>query len=164
MQNNISYISLGSNIGDSETIVKETLTMLSNLPKTTLTGKSSLYQSEPVSNIKQDPFINAVVRIQTELQPHELLLELQALEEAFYRQRTDGERWGPRTLDLDIILFGNLKLDDSHLTIPHREFQNRLFVLVPMQEISGDLFISGYGSLSFLMKNAPQYALEKLDD
>jgi 2-amino-4-hydroxy-6-hydroxymethyldihydropteridine diphosphokinase len=102
------------------------------------------------------------VKIGTELQPLELLLELQAIEYAFYRRRDDEQRWGPRTLDLDIILFGNRRFEDSHLVIPHPEFANRRFVLEPMLEIDGDRFIPGYGSLEYLARQAPPLAMEKL--
>ncbi len=160
--NTTCYIGLGSNIGDSITIVKEALTLIGQLPQTQLIHTSSLYASEPVSNIQQNNYINAMACIKTHLKPHELLLELQAIENAFYRQRSD-EKWGPRTLDLDIILFGNERCNDSHLTIPHAEMQHRLFVLQPLFEITGDFYIPGLGSLSYLLNNAPKYALHKLD-
>ena len=84
------------------------------------------------------------------------------IEYAYYRRRDDEDRWGPRTLDLDIILFGNRNLNDSHLVVPHPEFVNRRFVLEPMLEIDGDRFIPGYGSLAFLVGEAPALAMEKL--
>jgi 2-amino-4-hydroxy-6-hydroxymethyldihydropteridine diphosphokinase len=92
----------------------------------------------------------------------DLLLELQAIEQAFYRQRDEKKKWAPRTLDLDIILFGTRKLSDSHLTIPHAELQNRLFVLKPMFEISGDLYITGLGSLKYLLEHAPVIAIQPI--
>lgn len=163
MKKNNCYISLGSNLGDSISIVNDAISLISELPKTQLIKASSLYSSEPVSDIKQNNFINAMVRISTLLQPHELLLELQSIESAFYRQREDDKKWGPRTLDLDIILFGNQRFNDSHLVIPHPEMQNRLFVLQPLFDISGEIYISGLGSLIYLLNNAPQYQLHKLD-
>lgn len=164
MQNNLCYIGLGSNIGDSVTIIKEALTLLNKITQTQLKAASPLYSSEPVSEIEQERYINAVACIQTALKPHELLLELQAIEEAYYRVRDPQQKWGPRTLDLDIILFGKQRIDDSHITIPHPEMQNRLFVLKPLYDIAGDLYFSGLGSLSYLIDNAPQYELHKLDD
>ncbi len=163
MNTTTCYISLGSNIGDSISIIKDALDHISRLPQTQLIKSSSLYSSEPVSNIEQNNYINAMTCIETSLKPHELLLELQAIEFAFYRQRDDDAKWGPRILDLDIILFGNERHSDSHLTIPHAEMQNRLFVLQPLFDISGELYISGLGSLSYLLDNAPKYALHKLD-
>jgi len=163
MSNTTSYIGLGSNIGDSIRIISDAISLLNQLPKTTLIKASSLYASEPVSDIEQNNYINAVAKISTQLQPHELLLELQAIEAAYYRQRDTEIKWGPRTLDLDIILFGNERFNDSHLIIPHAEMQNRLFVLQPLFDISGELYISGLGSLTYLMNNAPKYKLHKLD-
>ena len=157
------YIGIGSNIGDSITIVDAAINALGQITGCELSGKSSLYRSEAVSEIEQDDYINAVAKIETRLEPMALLLELQAIEHAFYRQRDQEQRWAPRTLDLDIILFGNLQFDDSHLTIPHPEFSSRMFVLEPMHEIDGDQFIPGYGSLRFLIAQADRIEIEKLD-
>ena len=157
-----AFIGIGSNIGDSENIISSAIDCIDAIPSTSLKKRSSLYRSEAVSDIPQDDYINAVISIETSLEPMALLLELQAIEYAFYRQRQDDVRWGPRTLDLDIILFGNRQCDDSHLTIPHREMHNRLFVLKPMMEITGDFYISGLGSLEFLINSAPQMQLEKI--
>ena len=157
-----AYIGIGSNIGDSITIVEQAIAALDHIKGCRLSGRSSLYRSAAVSDIPQDDYINAVARISTELQPLALLLELQAIEYAYYRHRDAQQRWAPRTLDLDIILFGNRSLDDSHLVIPHPEFVKRRFVLEPMLEIDGDRFIPGYGSLEFLVRAAPALAMEKL--
>ena len=97
------------------------------------------------------------------LEPTALLLELQAIEHAYYRKRDDEIRWGPRTLDLDIILFGSRRISDSHLVVPHPEFTRRRFVLEPMLEIDGDRFLPGCGSLSFLIEQAPALDLRRLD-
>ncbi|MCP4188375.1 MAG: 2-amino-4-hydroxy-6-hydroxymethyldihydropteridine diphosphokinase [Gammaproteobacteria bacterium] len=156
------HIAIGSNIGDSLTIVSEAIEHLRSLPKTDLQRHSSLYRTEAVSDIQQDDYINAAVLLTTTLEPMDLLLELQAIEQAFYRQRDTAVKWAPRTLDLDIILFGARIIDDSHLTIPHAEMQNRLFVLQPMFEISGDLYISGLGSLKYLVENAPKMMIKQI--
>ncbi len=157
------YIAIGSNIGDSITIVDAAIDALDQISGCELTGKSSLYRSEAVSDIEQDDYINAAAKIKTRLKPMALLLELQAIEYAFYRQRDQEQRWAPRTLDLDIILFGNLYIEDSHLKIPHPEFSSRLFVLEPMYEIDGDQFIPGYGSLRYMIDHADRIDIEKLD-
>jgi 2-amino-4-hydroxy-6-hydroxymethyldihydropteridine diphosphokinase len=156
------YIALGSNLGDSISIVDEAIAALERIKGCRLLGRSSLYRSAALGDIPQDDYINAVARISTELQPLELLLELQAIEYAYYRRRDEARRWGPRTLDLDIILFGNRRFEDSHLTIPHPEFANRRFVLEPMLEIDGDRFIPGYGSLAYLAAQAPELDMEKI--
>lgn len=156
------YIGIGSNIGDSAVIVSNAIERLSELPKSELVRQSSQYRSEAVSDIPQDDYINAVALLKTSLQPMEMLLELQAIEEAFYRKRDPALKWAPRTLDLDIILFGSRRCDDSHLTVPHPEMQNRLFVLQPMFEVGGDFYIAGLGSLLYLIDNAPRIALERI--
>lgn len=157
-----TYIGIGSNIGDSITIVTQAIAALDRIRRCRLNGCSSLYRSAAVGDVPQDDYINAVARINTELEPLDLLLELQAIEYAYYRRRDDEERWTPRTLDLDIILFGNRQLNDSHLVVPHPEFARRRFVLEPMLEIDGDRYIPGYGSLAFLVENAPELSMEKL--
>ncbi len=156
------FIGLGGNIGDSTTIVEEALTALGNIIQCCLRARSSLYRSQALGDIPQDDYINAVAKIDTSLEPIALLLELQAIEHAYYRRRDQEKRWAPRTLDLDIILFGDRIIDDSHLTVPHPEFSQRLFVLEPMFEIDGDRFVPGYGSLRYLIDKAPAIRLEKL--
>ena len=156
------FIGLGSNIGDSSTIVQQAMVALDNISQCNLRASSSLYRSEAIGDVPQDDYINAVVLIDTSLEPLELLLEMQAIEYAYYRRREQEDRWAPRTLDLDIVLFGDRIIDDSHLVIPHPQFAQRLFVLEPMFEIDGDRFIPGYGSLSYLIENAPAISLEKL--
>ena len=158
------FIALGSNIGDSTTIVEEAIAALAKIRGVKLRGRSSLYRSEPIGDIPQDDFINAVALLDCELEPTPLLLELQSIEHAYYRRRAQEQRWAPRTLDLDIVLFGNRNIGDSHLTIPHPEFSNRRFVLEPMFEIDGDRFVPGFGSLSYLIEQAPPLQMEKLVD
>ena len=158
-----AYIALGSNIGDSITIVETAMNALDQITGCELIGRSSLYRSEAVSDIEQDDYINAVAKIKTRLEPMALLLELQAIEHAFYRRREQEQRFAPRTLDLDIILFGNRNMSDSHLTVPHAEFSSRLFVLEPMFEIDGDQFVPGYGSLCYLIDHASPIEMVKLD-
>lgn len=157
------FIALGGNIGDSVTIVEEAIVALGNITRCTLRARSSLYRSASIGDIPQDDYINAVAKIDSQLEPLALLLELQAIEHAYYRNRENEQRWAPRTLDLDIILFGNRKIDDSHLVVPHPQFSQRLFVLEPMFEIDGDRFVAGYGSLRYLIDHAPAVKMEKLD-
>ena len=157
------FIGIGGNIGDSATIVEEAILAIGNIQQVKLRGRSSLYRSAALGDIPQDDYINAVVKIETGLEPLSLLLELQAIEHAYYRKRDNDNRWGPRTLDLDIILFGNRVFEDSHLVLPHPEFSQRPFVLVPMFEIGGDRFIPGFGSLSYLIEQAPALSMEKLE-
>jgi len=162
MQTEEVFIGLGSNIGDSTTIIEQALSALDNVTQCSLRGRSSLYRSAALGDIPQNDYINAVARIDTGLEPMALLLELQAIEQAYYRQRDQALRWTPRTLDLDIILFGNRNIADSHLTVPHPELAGRRFVLEPMFEIDGDRFIPGHGSLRYLIDHAPAIAMQKL--
>ena len=156
------FVGLGSNIGDSVNIVTLAIDAIGRVRGCRLIGRSSLYRSEALGEEGQDDYINAVARIECELQPLQLLLELQSIEHAYYRSREEGKRWAPRTLDLDIILFGNRVIEDSHLVVPHPEFAQRRFVLEPMLEIDGDRFIPGYGSLRYLLEQAPPLRMEKL--
>lgn len=162
MQTEEVFIGLGSNIGDSATIIQQALNALANIAQCSLRGQSSLYRSAALGDIPQDDYINAVAQLDTGLEPMALLLELQAIEHAFYRKRDQQQRWAPRTLDLDIILFGNRTIADSHLSVPHPEIANRLFVLEPMLEIDGDRFIPGQGSLSYLIDRAPAITMQKM--
>ncbi|MBC8212945.1 MAG: 2-amino-4-hydroxy-6-hydroxymethyldihydropteridine diphosphokinase [Gammaproteobacteria bacterium] len=157
-----TYIGIGSNLADPKQQVIDVLPHLNQISQTRLLEHSSLYQSAAVSEIEQEDYINAVACLETQLTPEQLLLELQAIEYAFYRQRSDELKWAPRTMDLDIILYGNLRQRDSHLSIPHDQLQNRLFVLQPLQEIAGDLYLPGLGSLSYMIQHAPSLRIEKL--
>lgn len=158
------YIGIGSNLGDSVAIARNAINLLGKITKSKLVKYSSLYESEPVGDIPQDNYVNAVVALETSLEPIDLLLELQAIENAYYRKRDPALRWGPRTLDLDIILYGKRTIMDSHLTVPHSEMQNRLFVLKPLLEIVGDIYIPGLGSLDYLIDSAPAIKIDIIND
>lgn len=158
-----AYIGIGSNLADPKQQVLDVLPRLDKIRHTRLLSHSSLYQSAAVSDIEQEDYINAVACLETELNPEQLLLELQAIEYAFYRQRSDAIQWGPRTMDLDIILFGEHQQRDSHLCIPHPEMKNRLFVLQPLKEIANDLYIVGLGSIDYLLLQAPAMRIQKLE-
>lgn len=162
MKNVRTFIGIGSNLGDPKQQVIDVQARLEQIRDSSLEAISSLYQTEPVGDIQQDDYINAVACLNTTLTPTELLLELQAIEHAFYRQRIEGQQCAPRSMDLDIILYGAHQQQDSHLTIPHPEFQNRLFVLQPMLEIAGDLYIPTLGSLQYLIQQAPPMRIQKL--
>jgi 2-amino-4-hydroxy-6-hydroxymethyldihydropteridine diphosphokinase len=157
------YVGIGSNIGDSIAIAREAISRLGDIQHCTLVLQSSLYRSEPVSDIPQDDYINAVALIETTLEPMPMLRELQVIEQAFNRQRDPALHWAPRTLDLDIIVFGQRLIHDQHLNVPHHEMANRLFVLLPMLEISGDQLIPSLGSLKHLIEKAPSIQLNKID-
>ena len=157
------YIGIGSNLAGPQQQVIDVLPLLGQIRESHLVSHSSLYQSAAVSDIPQEDYINSIACLTTKLQPMELLLELQSIEYAFYRQRSDDLKWAPRTMDLDIILFGNIQQNDSHLCIPHAEIKNRLFVLQPLLEVAGDIYIPGLGSISYLIKQTPALRINRLD-
>lgn len=157
-----AYIGIGSNLADPEQQVRDVIPQLGQLRNTQLLAQSSLYQTEAISDIPQEDYINAVVCLQTTLKPIDLLLELQAIEQACYRQRSSESKWAPRTMDLDIILYGHVRMNDTHLTIPHPQMQHRLFVLEPLREIADDLYIPGLGSIDYMIANAPKMRINRL--
>lgn len=128
------FIALGSNIGHRKSYIRNAITLIGNYPEITVVKQSSLIETKPVGPIDQDLFINAVIEISTSLTPPELLATCLAVEEQFGRVRT--QRWGPRTIDLDIILFADRIIGETNLKIPHPELQMRVFVLVPLAEIA----------------------------
>ncbi|MCG7488833.1 2-amino-4-hydroxy-6-hydroxymethyldihydropteridine diphosphokinase [Vibrio sp. Of14-4] len=129
------YIAVGSNLSDPVAQANNAIDALKELPKSELISSSLLYTSTPMGPQDQPDYINAVVKIQTQLTPIQLLDCTQAIELEQGRVRKD-ERWGPRTLDLDIILYGNEVIDSERLTIPHYGMKEREFVLYPLAEIA----------------------------
>jgi 2-amino-4-hydroxy-6-hydroxymethyldihydropteridine diphosphokinase len=130
------YIGFGSNQGDSVRICREAVEALRRHPEIEVVRVSSLYRTEPVGMIEQDWFINGVVSCKTSLKPLDLLDVTSRIEEDLGRVR--AVRWGPRSLDLDILSFGELQVDLPQLTIPHPRLHERLFVLIPLEEIAPD--------------------------
>jgi 2-amino-4-hydroxy-6-hydroxymethyldihydropteridine diphosphokinase len=131
-----AYIGIGSNLGDREENCHRAIDEIRRFPKTSVTAVSSLYDTEPLEMLRQDRFINAVVGVRTGRTPSELLSDCQNLEKQFGRQRTVPS--GPRTLDLDILLFGGMRLASDRLTLPHPKMHLRRFVLTPLAEIAPD--------------------------
>jgi len=141
-----AYVALGANLGDAHATVRAALDQLACLDETRLVAASSIYRTAPVGCVHQPDFFNAVARLETRLEPHELLAALLALEADFGRTRRT--RNDPRTLDLDLLLFDDLVLNLPSLTLPHPRLHLRAFVLVPLAEIAPDLVLPGRGSLS----------------
>jgi 2-amino-4-hydroxy-6-hydroxymethyldihydropteridine diphosphokinase len=156
-----SYIGLGSNLAKPVAQVSEAIQELAALPECSLQAVSSLYSSKPVGPQDQDDFVNAVVKLSTSLTAHELLSSLQNIENA--HQRLRERHWGPRTLDLDILLYGDQIIQDDRLCIPHAEMKNRSFVLIPLYEIAAQLTIPGMGELKELMSMVDNRDLTILD-
>lgn len=136
----ISYIAIGSNQADPVKQAKQAIAAMKILPKSKLTKASSLYYSAPMGPQDQPNYINAVVQLETQLTALELLDALQQIELSQGRIRTLNH-WGPRTLDLDIILYGDQQINSPRLTIPHYGMKVREFVLYPLQEIAADLIL-----------------------
>ncbi len=130
-----AYIGLGSNQGESQRLVEDALAAIDGLDDTRLLQASSLYTSSPMGPKNQPDYLNAVCLIETALSPHALLTALQRIEQQQGRVRK-AERWGPRTLDLDILLYGAHTIDSEELTIPHYGMAEREFVMVPLFEIA----------------------------
>jgi 2-amino-4-hydroxy-6-hydroxymethyldihydropteridine diphosphokinase len=129
------YVALGSNLGDRELNLLRAIAEIGRLPGSKVTALSGFYDTQPVGPVEQDNFLNAVLRLETPLTPHQLLSELQRIEtEVFRRKRTI--EWGPRVIDLDILFYGDRIVAEDVLTIPHPRMQERRFVLVPLAEIA----------------------------
>ncbi len=127
-----AYVGLGSNLGDRAAHLLLGLSALSRLPKTHLLRLSPVYETEPVGP-PQPPYLNMVAELETELSPTGLLAEMLRIEKALGRERR--ERWGPRTLDLDLLLYGDLVLEEAGLSVPHPRLHERAFVLVPLLDL-----------------------------
>ncbi|HIE01500.1 MAG: 2-amino-4-hydroxy-6-hydroxymethyldihydropteridine diphosphokinase [Candidatus Parabeggiatoa sp.] len=134
------YVGLGSNLDNPIHQLKQALLALNTIPTTVLLKHSALYRSKPLGPQNQPDYINAVAVLTTELAPLMLLNELQAIENKQGRVRT-AQRWGPRTLDLDMLLYGNKQLETPQLTLPHPGLYDRAFVLYPLYECAPDLVL-----------------------
>jgi 2-amino-4-hydroxy-6-hydroxymethyldihydropteridine diphosphokinase len=143
------YIGLGGNLADPHAQVEAGIRALSKLPKTRLIARSRLYRSAPWGRADQPEFVNAVVQLETALEPRELLDHLLGIERAAGRER-DGTRWGPRVLDLDILVYGERRIAEPGLQVPHPHLPERAFVLVPLAEIAPDLHVPGRGRVADL--------------
>ena len=157
----IAFIGLGSNLNDPIAQVRRAITELSIPPDTRRVACSGLYQSPPLGPQDQPDYINAVAKLETLLEPRALLDALLALERAHDRVR-NGQRWGPRTLDLDLLLYNDQVIQSEGLRVPHPRLHERPFVLYPLQEVAGDLEVPGRGRLSALMGQCPPGALKRL--
>ena len=134
-----AYLSLGGNLGDRETLLREAVRLIGE--RCGLVGAvSSFIETEPVGFVSTHPFLNLALELDTPLSPEELLPETQAIEKELGRTaKSAGGIYHDRPIDIDIILFGNLQIDTPELTIPHPRFRERLFVLTPLSEIAGEV-------------------------
>lgn len=158
-----AYVALGSNLDDPAAHVGRAFLDLAAIPATRCTRRSSLYRSAPMGPTGQPDYINAVAALETELVPEELLDHLQIIEHRHGRVR-GAERWGPRTLDLDLLLYGDRVLRTERLTVPHPGLHQRAFVLYPLYEIAPQLRIPPRGSLEELIQQCPMEGLVRLEE
>lgn len=140
-----AFIGLGGNLGDVEATLHSALAALAALPGTRLLRVSSFYRTAPVGGIEQADFTNAAAEISTTLTAPELLQALLSIEREHGRDRSREVRWGPRRLDLDLLLYGQMRLDLPGLEVPHPRMAERRFVLEPLHEIAPKAFIPGQG-------------------
>jgi 2-amino-4-hydroxy-6-hydroxymethyldihydropteridine diphosphokinase len=154
------YIGMGSNLADPAEQLRSALEALARLPQSELVGVSAFYQSDSLLP-GQPRYTNAVAALDSALDPLTLLDALQAIENGQGRERL--ERWGPRTLDLDILLFGDRLIDEPRLKVPHYHMQERAFVLYPLAELApADLRLADGRALSDLLEACPFVGLERL--
>lgn len=159
---NLACVALGSNIDQPRLRIERAVDALAALPHSWLVARSHDYATPPWGVTDQPDFVNAVVTLETELGPHELLRALFAIEREQGRRR-EGPRWGPRTLDLDLLLHGDRMIDDGMLVLPHPRMVERAFVLLPLAEIAPDLVVPGHARVSELLARVDTMGCQRLD-
>ena len=153
-----AFLGLGSNLDDPVRQVSQACVEIAAIEKVSLIRTSGLYQSSPMGPANQPDYINAVAEIATSLTPTDLLVELQAIEKLHGRVRS-AQRWSARTLDLDILLFGEKVINSASLVIPHLGLYERAFVLYPLFEIAPHLVVPGRGTIAELVQNCERGSL-----
>jgi 2-amino-4-hydroxy-6-hydroxymethyldihydropteridine diphosphokinase len=146
----VACVGIGSNLDDPVRQVRSAIEALAGLPRTRVLGVSRLFRTLPWGLVEQPAFVNAAVALGTQLSPRELLDALLAIERARGRRR-DGPRWGPRVLDLDILLYGDHSLNEDGLRIPHPHVAERAFVLLPLADLDAERVIPGHGRVRELL-------------
>ena len=147
-----AYVGLGANLGDREDTIRRAVALVDGLPRVTVVGVSSLRETEPWGPVEQPRFLNGAVAVETDLQPRELLEALLDVERRLGRARDDEERWGPRRIDLDLLLYGDLVLDEPGLDVPHPRLHERRFALEPLAELAPDALVPGRGTVAELLR------------
>ncbi|MGI6488207.1 MAG: 2-amino-4-hydroxy-6-hydroxymethyldihydropteridine diphosphokinase [Syntrophothermaceae bacterium] len=150
-----AYLSLGSNLGNKQLNLETACRML-EAEDIRITAASSVYITEPWGNTPQDDFLNQVLEVETTLQAEQLLTVIQNIEKRMGRVRS--EHWGPRLIDIDIILFGEQVISSRNLTVPHPYLEQRAFVLIPLLEIAPEIHLPGAGNLQETLDNLAKNA------
>ncbi len=158
-----AYIGLGSNLGDKKRYMEQALKLLAETPGIELRQLAGYYRTEPIGYTEQDWFLNTVAEIKTTLAPHALLAALQIIENELGRVRKI--HWGPRVIDLDLLLYGDEKIDDDILTVPHPRICERAFVVAPLADINPDLILpNGNKAKELALSLAEKQKINKVDD
>jgi 2-amino-4-hydroxy-6-hydroxymethyldihydropteridine diphosphokinase len=157
-----AYIGIGSNLGDSAARVRAAFDALANLRESQLVARSRLYRTRPFGPVQQGDFINAVAGVLTQLSAAQVLEQIRAMEAAAGRVRT--ERLGPRTLDLDLLVFGAERIDTPELSVPHPGIAERGFVLRPLADIAPTLQVPGVGLVEDLLRQLPDDGIAAVVD
>ena len=154
------FVGLGSNLADPAAQLGRAVAELAALPNTTLVAQSPFYASKPVGPQGQPDYVNGAAWLNTGLAPHVLLDHLQNIEQAHGRERL--QHWGPRTLDLDVLLFGQQTLNDDRLTVPHAQLSQRDFALQPLLDLNAELTLPDGTTVALLRQQCPDNQLRKL--
>ena len=149
----IAWLGIGSNLGDRLGFLRAAAAGVNALPETTVLEKSGIYETAPIGGVEQDPFLNGVLKIETGLSPEQLLQAVLQIEALNGRERK--VHWGPRTLDIDILAYGDLQVNQRNLQIPHPFLGERAFVLVPWAELAENYHIPGKGTVLELLQQLP---------
>jgi len=156
-----AYVGLGSNLQSPAGQLDSAFDLLSAIPRTRLIRRSSLYRSAPFGGVEQPDFVNAAASLLTQLTAKQLLDELQRIEMQRGRKRPDV-RWGPRVLDLDLLVCGSEKIEEPGLTVPHPGIAERNFVLLPLREIAPGLVVPGLGQLASISVNYDEPKISRI--
>jgi 2-amino-4-hydroxy-6-hydroxymethyldihydropteridine diphosphokinase len=148
-----AYVGLGANLGDREDTIRRAVALVDELAGVSVVGVSSLRETEPWGAVEQPRYLNGAVAVETDLPPRELLDALLDVERRLGRARDHEERWGPRRIDLDLLLYGELVLDEPGLDVPHPRLHERRFALEPLAELAPDAPVPGRGTAAELLRS-----------
>ena len=157
----IAFIALGANLGEAKKALNESILRIDAQDGISVIDRSSFYKTEPIDSSGPD-YVNAVIKVQTQLSPEELLQTLLIIEKEFGRERPVGIHNAPRTMDLDLLLYGNQTRHTDFLTLPHPRMHERAFVLVPLCEIDAEVSIPGKGPAKEFLSTVKDQKIEKI--